>query len=249
MLSFLEDKFGVVASLSSLTRALQSVAWTKKVTRRVASQREPLLRLLYSFKLAQLQSKSFQYVFIDECGREPSQAQRREGWAPKGKTPVYLSDFVRERRHQFITAYTQEGEMLTTIYRGSTDSLVFEDFIRRLLPFCGRYPEPKSILIMDNARFHRPRQLEQMCSAVGVEIVFLPPYSPDLNPIEELFGEIKDFMKKEWYKPHNLGMPFGVFLKWCIRHVGKKRESAEGHFRHSGIKIEHWKQEQDSSDK
>lgn len=69
MLSFLKDKFGIVASLSSLTRV---VAWTKKVTRRVASQRQPLLRLLYSFKLAQLQFKSFPYVFLDGYGWEPN---------------------------------------------------------------------------------------------------------------------------------------------------------------------------------
>lgn len=101
--------------------------------------------------------------------------------------------------------------MLTTIFRGSTDGLVFEDFIRRLLPFCRRYPEPKSILIIDNARIHRPQALKQMCSAVGVEIVFLPPYSPHLNPIKELFGEIKDFMKKEWYKPHNHGTEVSIW--------------------------------------
>jgi hypothetical protein len=63
----------------------------------------------------------------------------------------------------------------------------------------------------------------------------LPPYSPDLNPIEEHFGEVKGFMRKEWYAQDNTGMPFGRFLKWCIGQVGGKRESVEDHFRHSGI--------------
>jgi transposase len=41
---------------------------------------------------------------------------------------------------------------------------------------------------MDNAFFHHPESIEQMCSQAGVKLVYLPPYSPDLNPIEELFS-------------------------------------------------------------
>lgn len=66
----------------------------------------------------------------------------------------------------------------------------------------------------------------------------LPPGSPKLSPIEEHFGEVKGFMRKEWYTRDTKGLPFGHFLKWCIGQVGAKRKSAEGHFRHSGITIE-----------
>jgi transposase len=44
---------------------------------------------------------------------------------------------------------------------------------------------------MDNASFHRTERIEQMCADAGVKLVYLPPYSPDLNPIEEFFAELK----------------------------------------------------------
>jgi transposase len=82
------------------------------------------------------------------------------------------------------------------MFQGSTDSIVFEDFIEQLLHHCGRWPEPKSVLVMDSASFHRTERIKQMCADVGVKLVYLPPYSPDLNPIEEFFAELKAFIKK-----------------------------------------------------
>jgi len=49
---------------------------------------------------------------------------------------------------------------------------------------------------MDNASFHHTERIKQMCDLAGVKLVYLPPYSPDLNPIEEFFSELKAFIKK-----------------------------------------------------
>jgi hypothetical protein len=51
---------------------------------------------------------------------------------------------------------------------------------------------------MDNASFHHSEKLEQMCFGKGVKLVYLPPYSPDLNPIEEFFAELKAFIRRHW---------------------------------------------------
>jgi transposase len=92
---------------------------------------------------------------------------------------------------------------------------------------------------MDNASFHCTEWLEQMCFKAGVKLLYLPPYSPDLNLIEEMFAELKCFIKQNWHlyedKP-NQG--FDTFLEWCVDMVGFKKESAEGHFRHAGVEIE-----------
>ncbi len=82
-------------------------------------------------------------------------ASRKTGWSPLGITPVPVTRFHRNRRYQILPAYSQDGIELVRIYPGSTDSEVFEDFIEQLLQHCGRWPEPKSVLIMDNASFHR----------------------------------------------------------------------------------------------
>jgi transposase len=73
-----------------------------------------------------------------------------------------------------------------------TDAAVFEDFIDELLCHCGRWPEPKSVLVMGNASFHDSERivLPHVCADAGVTLVYLSPYSPELNSIEELFAEL-----------------------------------------------------------
>lgn len=140
---------------------------------------------------------------------------------------------------RYLPAYTQDGVLLARVFRGSTDSAVFEDFLAELLPLCGRWPEPKSVLIMDNASFHHTERIEQMCVEAGVKLVYLPPYSPHFNPIEEFFAELKAFIKRSWqHFEQDPEQGFDTFLGWCIDVVGGKEKSARGHFRHAGVTVE-----------
>jgi transposase len=92
---------------------------------------------------------------------------------------------------------------------------------------------------MDNASFHRSERVKAMCDEAGVKLVFLPPYSPDLNPIEEFFSDLKRFIKKNWQAyESDSGQDFGAFLEWCISVAGGSEDNARGHFRHAGIIIE-----------
>lgn len=81
-----------------------------------------------------------------------------------------------------------------------------------------------------------------MCLEAGVKLVYLPPYSPDLNSIEEFFAELKAFIRRNWnsYK-ESPEQDFDTFLEWCIDVVGARKQSAEGHFRHAGVTIEIWR--------
>lgn len=91
---------------------------------------------------------------------------------------------------------------------------------------------------MDNASFHHTERIEQMCANAGVKLVYLPPYSPDLNPIEEFFAELKKFIKRNWntYKDSE-EQDFAAFLEWCVDIVGGRQSSAKGHFRLAGLTI------------
>jgi hypothetical protein len=92
---------------------------------------------------------------------------------------------------------------------------------------------------MDNASFHYTEQLKQMCCDASVKLMYLPPYSPNLNPVEELFAELKPFIQKSWNAFEEAPeQGFDCFLDWCIDMVGGKQDSARGHFRHAGIKVE-----------
>lgn len=124
---------------------------------------------------------------MDESGCDKRIGLRRKGWSPLGTTPVQVSRFYRDQRYQILPAYAQDGVLLSRVFQGSTDVCFFEDFIEELLQHCGKYPEPKSVLITDNVSFHLSGRIEHMCRENGVKLVYLPPYSPDLNPIEEFF--------------------------------------------------------------
>jgi hypothetical protein len=138
-----------------------------------------------------------------------------------------------------LPAYAQDGIVLSRVFQGPTDTSVFEDFIEPLLQHCGKWSELKSVLVMDNASFHHSERIKQMCSDAGVKLMYLPPYSPDLNPIEEFFSELKAFIKRNWHFHEEYpDQGFDTFLEWCVDVVGTKVESAKGHFQHAGLTVE-----------
>jgi transposase len=86
--------------------------------------------------------------------------------------------------------------------------------LRSMRDVTGRYPEPKSVIVMDNASWHHSGKILQMCREAGVVIEFLSPYSPDFNPIEEHFGVLKKFIKKKWYENKDfITREFKMFLE------------------------------------
>jgi len=95
-----------------------------------------------------------------------------------------------------LLAYTQDGIILVHVFQGSTDSTVFEGFIEQLLPLCSKWPEPKSVLVMDNASFYYTKQIKEICHNASVKLVYLLLYSPNLNLIEEFFAKLKAFIKR-----------------------------------------------------
>ncbi|KAF4460559.1 transposase [Fusarium albosuccineum] len=242
MRAFLRDRFEVEVSLSSITRLLKSAGWTRKGTHRVAQQRNTELRNLYLYKISK--HKSYQMIFIDESGADRRTGHRDKRWAPSGVTPIQVGRLNREQRYQILAAYTQDGIELARVYPGSTDAAMFKDFIEQLLRGCGQWPQPKSVLVMDNASFHRSEEIEQMCTNAGVELVYLPPYSPDLNPIEEFFAELKNFIKNPGPELSELSRKdFKSFLQACVDAVGRRKASARGHFRHTGVAIDEYEEQ------
>ncbi|GAB1319494.1 hypothetical protein MFIFM68171_09704 [Madurella fahalii] len=215
MIDFLHDSFGLEVSPTAISRTLRTERWTRKTNGRVAKQRNPDLRELYLYKLSDCQS--YQLVFIDESGCDKRSGHRRQGWAPSGATPVQVDEFNREQRFRFLL-----------------------HFIEQLLLHCGKWPEPNSVLVMDNASIHRSERLEQMCVEAGVRLLKLAPYSPDMNPIEEFFADIKAYIKQQRHNYADLfEKNFETFLRMSVDIVGSRAASAEGHFRHSGISIEY----------
>lgn len=133
---FIWDEFNLSVSTDSVRRSLKACNWSKKKTQRVACERDPDLRDACLRELSEYQS--YQLVFVDESGCDTLAGVRRTGWAPRGMPAVQTARFHREQRHQILPAYTQNGVVHTRIFQGSTDGEFFADFIRELLPMCGR---------------------------------------------------------------------------------------------------------------
>ncbi|KAF4209653.1 hypothetical protein CNMCM5878_005039 [Aspergillus fumigatiaffinis] len=237
MAIFLWDEFQVHVTTSSIGRALKREGWSKKAAKYKARERNADLRDAYFHFMSDF--CSYHLVYVDESGCDKRVGFRRTGWSPLGFAPTQVAKFHRDQRYQILPAYAQDGVVLSRVFQGSTDASVFEDFIEELLHHCGRWPEPKSVLVMDNASFHHSERLEQMCAEAGVKLVYLPPYSPDLNPIEELFSELKAFIRRHWQVyEDNPDQGFDSFLEWCIETVGARKQSAKGHFQNAGLSIE-----------
>ena len=106
---------------------------------------------------------------------------------------------------------------------------LFEWFIRSLSTYTTEYPGPRSIIVMDNAAIHRYQPLIDVIGLLGCKILFLPPYSPHLNPIEQFFNILKMELKKYrvWTYLYPLETLVMVMEKW-------RRYNAMGSVKQSG---------------
>ncbi len=76
---------------------------------------------------------------------------------------------------------------------GATTARVFETYVERLL---APALHPGQVVVMDNLGAHRPKRVRELIEARGCELIYLPSYSPDLNPIEEALSKIKHLLRK-----------------------------------------------------
>jgi transposase len=131
-------------------------------------------------------------LFVDECGTHTSLAPLY-GYAPKGER-LYLSvPRSRGKNTTLLSSMTIEGMGPSLAVEGATTARVFETYIEKVLVptlHKGR------IVVMDNLSAHRPKRIRELLESRGCELLYLPSYSPDYNPIEEAFAKIKNLLRK-----------------------------------------------------
>jgi len=139
------------------------------------------------------------FVWIDETGCDKRDQVRKLGYALQGECPVYHRLFHQGQRISIIAALTTEGVVSTEIIKGTVDGNKFTDFIQgkiipEMMPFDGE--NSKSVVILDNCSIHHVLEVETSLKQAGILVYYLPPYSPDLNPAEELFSYFKYYLKQ-----------------------------------------------------
>ncbi len=137
-------------------------------------------------------------VFIDETGTDARDSIRTYGYSLRGKPLKAQKLFVRGEHISAIAAMSINGIIGLKIVQGGVNGDHFYDFVctslfPHLLPFNGT--NENSIVIMDNCSIHHVPEVEQVISDAGSVSHYLPPYSPDFNPIELAFSKVKYMMR------------------------------------------------------
>jgi len=176
-------------SANSIRHALKRMGATRKKKQTRYLERDSASRIKYLSDLRQsLRRRPGRAVYLDETGFERA-AHRPCAWAPKGRK-VFGERSGRSRPRTNLIAATAKGKRLFAplLFEGSLDSSVFNHYLKEQLL---KELQPGSLIIMDNAAFHKTQKTRGILEESGHELVFLPPYSPDFNPIEKHFANLK----------------------------------------------------------
>ena len=133
-----------------------------------------------------------QLVFVDEAGARIDMT-RTHGRCARGLRLVEAVPRNRGRVTTILGALTLKGLVAHMSVQGGTRGEVFERFVQeKLLPVL----QPGQVVVWDNLAAHKRRQVREALEAHGCRVVFLPPYSPEFNPIEEAWSKLKALLRK-----------------------------------------------------
>jgi transposase len=157
----------------------------------IASERDEEVRGLWRWLASHFDARRL--VFVDESGFNTSMTRLRAR-APRGKRAYGKVPRNRGKNTTLIAAITLEGAMGESMtVEGATDAEAFEAYVEHFLApsLC-----EGQLVVLDGLGAHGTEKVRELVQARGADLLFLPSYSPDLNPIEEAFSKIKALVRK-----------------------------------------------------
>ncbi len=153
--------------------------------------------------------KAAHLVYVDESGMD-ERDDYGYGWSPAGERIYGLKTGRRQGRVNMIAGY-RDGQLIAPFtVTGACNRTVFEIWLETcLLPVL----KPGDWVIVDNATFHHGGRIAQLIAAVGAQVVYLPPYSPDLNRIEKCWAWLKSRIRKQLRYTDSLHDAMNTVLK------------------------------------
>jgi transposase len=166
-------------------------------------------------------------VFVDEMGTNTSLSPVY-GWARKGERAYCSVPRNRGKNTTLLASMSLEGMGPSLAVEGTTTSAVFETYVERVLAPNLRKGQ---VVVMDNLSAHKRDRVRELIEGRGCELIYLPPYSPDLSPIEEAFSKIKGLLRKAKARSREtLLEAIGVAIS------ALSAEDARGFFEHCGYR-------------
>ena len=132
-----------------------------------------------------------QYVFLDECGVR-TDILRRYGRSPRGTRLHDHAPCSHWETQTVIATLRVDGVRAPAVFDGPIDAVSFQAYVEQVLVPTLR---PGDVVVLDNLAVHKQPEVYRAIEAVGAQIRFLPPYSPDFNPIEQAFAKLKAFLR------------------------------------------------------
>lgn len=130
-------------------------------------------------------------IFIDETWAKTNMTRRR-GRAPRGERLIAKVPHGHWKTTTLIAALGLEGVRCSTVVDGAVNADVFEAFVEQVLV---HHLQPGDVVVMDNLSSHKRDRTRELIEQAGATLWYLPPYSPDLNPIEMIFSKIKHLLR------------------------------------------------------
>ena len=189
----IEEATHTRVSGSAVCRILRKNGYTRKKI-----QQEASVEYKAAFMAQVLQYNPEDLVWVDELDSDAKSHIRKFGYALRGRTPIYHRCLAWGKRISAIAAISREGLVGVELATGNVNAEKFLEFVQGTLipemkPFDGT--KRKSIVVLDNCSIHHARLVTDALKDAGILVIYLPPYSHDLNPIKEAFSYIKCYLK------------------------------------------------------
>ena len=118
---------------------------------------------------------------------------RRYGRSPRGQRVTAALPHGHWKTSTFLAGLRHDGLVAPCVLDGAINGETFRAYVEQFLAPC---LSPGDMVVMDNLSSHKVAGVRQAIEAVGARLLYLPPYSPDLNPIEQLFAKLKNCLRK-----------------------------------------------------
>jgi transposase len=193
----------------------------------IASERDEFLRAAWRVLVCGKRDGK-RFVFVDECSTNTSLSPIY-GWSRRGQRVCFEAPRNWGANLTLLSSMSAERMGPSMVVEGATTKAVFETYVERVL---APALTPGQVIVMDNLSSHKGSRIRELIEGRGCELLYLPPYSPDLNPIEQAFAKLKALLRKAGARTREA----------LIEAMGRALETvtasdARGFFEHRGYRL------------
>lgn len=202
----LYEKYGVLCGVSTIHRKIENFSYSYKRVKLITVARNSEQQIQKRFDDSMEWSNTVaphdgnNLIFLDEVGFNVSM-RCKYGRSKRGSSPLQHTQSIRSRNISVCCAMTKNEILIFKRQSCAFNTETFSSFINELIELLEQRDLKNMVFIMDNVAFHKSPICTELIISAGHDIKFLPPYSPFLNPIENLFSQVKQNVRSS--RPNN----------------------------------------------